>query len=198
MSDEQIARVGNLLENSVPTFGDHPAQARRGTSWRKPWCTSSEGRSVLVIAATNLAVDNALDAIHRVNGVQKKDVLRISVPSGEFRDQWPECCERRAFDAEMAQLPERLKFLRVRINVTRRKAEWSVRLSSVRAEVSQTDAAAHPRLRIGPPRWFAVDHPAGRRTLRHGSSPLATKSRDVEQHFEANRHTSWNDCYRLT
>lgn len=142
MSDEQIASVNNLLVNPVGYVWGPPGTGKtRHVLAETVAHMMQKGKRVLVTAATNLAVDNALDAILRVSGVQKKDALRIGVPSGEFRDQWPECCESRAFDEEMAQLQQRLIFLRARLNARQRQVELSERLSSVTAEVIQTGAA---------------------------------------------------------
>ena len=142
MSDEQIASAGNLLGNPVAYVWGPPGTGKtRHVLAETVAHLIRQRKRVLVTAATNLAVDNALDAILRVNGVQKEDVLRIGVPTSVFRNQWPECCESRAFDQEMAQLQQRLNFLRARLNATQRRAELSERLSCVTAEVLQTEAA---------------------------------------------------------
>ena len=142
MCDEKIASVRNLLGNPVAYVWGPPGTGKtRHVLAETVAHLIRHGKRVLVTAATNLAVDNALDAILCVKGVQKKDVLRIGVPSGEFRVQWPECCESRAFDEEMAQLQQRLKFLRARLNAAQRRTELSERSSSVAQEISQTHAA---------------------------------------------------------
>ena len=55
-----------------------------------------QNERIVVLASTNLAVDNALTAILQ-EGVAKENVLRMGIPSEDFRDAFPECCEARAF-----------------------------------------------------------------------------------------------------
>ncbi len=142
LSDEQIASVGNLLGNPVAYVWGPPGTGKtRHVLAETVAHLTRQGKRVLVTAATNLAVDNALDAILRSNVSQKMNVLRIGVPSAEFRDQWPECCESRAFDEEMAKLQQRLKFLHSRLNATQRKAELGEQLPRVTEKVSITDAS---------------------------------------------------------
>lgn len=81
------------------------------------------GKKVLVTAPTNLAVENALDAILRMGGVAKDRVLRIGVPSAEFRGDWPECCEAKAFKDQLAELKKEHELLAQRQRDGRRKAE---------------------------------------------------------------------------
>lgn len=78
MSDEQIGSARNLLENPVAYVWGPPGTGKtRHVLAETVAHLIRQGKRVLVTAATNLAVDNALDAILRVDGVQKKDV-RVS------------------------------------------------------------------------------------------------------------------------
>ena len=142
MSDEQIASVKNLLGNAVAYVWGPPGtgKTRHVLAETVAHLTRRWSR-VLVTAATNLAVDNALDAILRVDGVEQKDVLRIGYPTDEFRDQWPESCESKAFDAEMEKLQGRLKFLRDLLAATQQRTELTQQLSDLSAEVLETESA---------------------------------------------------------
>lgn len=56
----------------------------------------NNGKRVLVLAPTNLALENALAAIIEMLPLIKKDdntVLRMGFPSPEFRAKYPDCCE---------------------------------------------------------------------------------------------------------
>jgi hypothetical protein len=67
-----------------------------------------QNRKVLVLAPTNLAVDNALAAILN-EGVEKDKVARLGVPSEDFIRQFRECCEERAFHHEIRQIKSQIK-----------------------------------------------------------------------------------------
>ncbi|MEF8729928.1 MAG: AAA domain-containing protein [Accumulibacter sp.] len=69
------------------------------------------GKKVLVTAPTNLAVDNALDALLRFGMVPRSGVLRIGTPSQDFQDVWPECCEQRAFEKRWKELERRVSMI---------------------------------------------------------------------------------------
>ena len=69
------------------------------------------GEKVLVTAPTNLAVDNALDALLRLGTVPRSGVLRIGTPSQDFQADWPECCERRAFEKRWKELESRVSMI---------------------------------------------------------------------------------------
>ena len=75
------------------------------------------GRRVLLLASTNMAVDNALFALlGRPKSLAKYPlpsalVARIGIPSVEFLNEHPQCCEQRAFEFEIAQLRSQLRIL---------------------------------------------------------------------------------------
>jgi len=75
-------------------------------------CVKQDKR-VLVLASTNLAVDNALTAIIQT-GLDKEKVARIGVPSKDFIRDYPECCEQRAFEHEIRQVESQIKTLNVK------------------------------------------------------------------------------------
>ncbi len=134
MSDEQIKSAENLLENRVAYVWGPPGTGKtRFVLARTVAHLIRQGQRVLVTAATNLAVDNALDAILSVRGVKRDSVLRLGVPSDEFRCKWPECCEQRAFEAEKARLQSELESIGARQEATRRRAELKKRLLSLLA-----------------------------------------------------------------
>jgi septal ring factor EnvC (AmiA/AmiB activator) len=67
-------------------------------------------QKVLVLASTNLAVDNAVTAILE-EGVEKEKVARIGVHSKFFFQKFPECCEECAFRHEIRQTTSQIKAL---------------------------------------------------------------------------------------
>jgi len=69
-----------------------------------------QGERVLLLASTNLAVDNALTAILK-EGVAKEKVLRIGLPSEEFRLAHPECCDERAVQHRTAEITSHIREL---------------------------------------------------------------------------------------
>ncbi len=62
------------------------------------------GKKVLVSAATNAAVENALEAILSLPDVEPTDVLRIGIPSNKFYNQWPQSCEAQGLKNKPAML----------------------------------------------------------------------------------------------
>jgi hypothetical protein len=70
---------------------------------------TNQEQKALVLASTNLAIDNALDSI--LQFVPKDKVARLGIPSDAFFKKYPECCEQRAFESEIRYLNNRIKDL---------------------------------------------------------------------------------------
>ena len=63
------------------------------------------GEKVLVLAPTNLAVDNALDAVLGIIA-DPCSVLRLGIPTSGFLERWPQCCESKAHREQLAEIEE--------------------------------------------------------------------------------------------
>ncbi|MCX6853316.1 MAG: AAA domain-containing protein, partial [Verrucomicrobia bacterium] len=95
----------------------------------------SLGKKILVTAPTNLAVDNALDAILSVDGVERAAVLRIGIPSSEFRDKWRDCCEEKAFQEQLTELKHQHDLLIERHKAGLRTAELNAIIPCLTREI---------------------------------------------------------------
>lgn len=145
MSDEQLASAASLLENPVAYVWGPPGTGKtRHVLAESVAHLVRHGKTVLVTAPTNLAVDNALDAILRTEGTRSLDILRIGLPSDDFRNQWPECCEDSALNESLSQLNQKLAWLTERLNASRLKASLAERSSSHSATIaiSRTEVAS--------------------------------------------------------
>ena len=81
------------------------------------------GKRVLVTAPTNLAVDNALDAILRLSCVADHQILRLGIPSPDFSLNWPECCEENALQGKLNELEAHALLIAKRMDSRRRSEE---------------------------------------------------------------------------
>lgn len=87
-------------------------------------CCVHRGQRVLVLASTNLAVDNALRAVLSDEGGVPRDlVARIGWPSPEFIKDYAECCEERAFEHEIKHVKAQIRTLRDNIASVHRKQQ---------------------------------------------------------------------------
>jgi archaellum component FlaC len=110
-SDKQIEAVRTILTSRVSYVWGPPGtgKTQRVLTLAACHCVKQDKR-VLVLASTNLAVDNALTAIIQT-GLDKEKVARIGVPSKDFIRDYPECCEQRAFEHEIRQVQSQIKTL---------------------------------------------------------------------------------------
>ena len=105
LSEEQIQAVKSLLANPVGYVWGPPGTGKtRHVLAETVAHLIRAGKRVLVTAPTNLAVDNALDAILRLACVPNIQILRTGIPSPEFSHDWPECCEERALRGKLSGL----------------------------------------------------------------------------------------------
>lgn len=104
MSPEQLKALSVALSSPLSYIWGPPGtgKTRFILAPTARLCVNQDER-VLVVASTNLAVDNALSAIID-KGVDRKTVARIGVPSPGFIEKFPDCCEQRAFEREIRQI----------------------------------------------------------------------------------------------
>lgn len=99
------------------------------------------GKRVLVAAPTNLAVDNALQALLD-SGVPEAHVARLGVPSKAFLSEHPDCCEGPAFQHEIRQLKSEIKTIESKLGDVDRRVALAAQIREYDIEV----AAANDRL----------------------------------------------------
>lgn len=164
LSAEQTKAMQTLLRNPVAYVWGPPGTGKtRHVLAETVTHLIGEGKKVLVTASTNLAVDNALDAILTINRSRQTEILRVGVPTSEFSKNWPDSCEEKALKEKLADLeeqenrlirriqsPDRLKELNVllpkqescaeELRVGIEKAESS--MANINREISELDARA--------------------------------------------------------
>ena len=103
-SADQFQAVQTLLTKGLSYVWGPPGTGK--TTWvlakAAAYCVRQDEK-VLVLASTNLAVDNALFAILD-ESVSSADVLRVGFPSEKFKEEHPECCEDRVFAQRIREL----------------------------------------------------------------------------------------------
>ena len=110
-SADQFQAIQTLLTKGLSYVWGPPGTGK--TTWvlakAAAYCVRQDEK-VLVLASTNLAVDNALFAILD-ESVSSADVLRVGFPSDKFKDRHPECCEDRVFAQRIRELENEKKGL---------------------------------------------------------------------------------------
>jgi archaellum component FlaC len=93
MTDEQEKAVKTMLESRLSYIWGPPGtgKTRMVLANAVKYCVD-QGFKVLVVAPTNLGVDNALSGVLEAR-VETTKVLRIGIPSEQFQAVYPECCE---------------------------------------------------------------------------------------------------------
>ena len=110
-STDQLHAVRTLFTRGMSYVWGPPGTGK--TTWvlakAAAHCVRKEEK-ILVLASTNLAVDNALSAILKER-VASADVLRVGFPSEKFKEEYPECCEDRVFAQRIRELENEKKGL---------------------------------------------------------------------------------------
>lgn len=115
-SSEQWAAIKSILCNDLSYIWGPPGTGKTKHVLAKAiYALANQEQKALVLASTNLAVDNALESILEFvpkdkiarKLVPKEKVARLGIPSEDFKNKYPECCEQRAFESEIRELNKR-------------------------------------------------------------------------------------------
>ena len=121
-SSEQWAAIKSILCNDLSYIWGPPGTGKTKHVLAKAiYALANQEQKALVLASTNLAVDNALESILEFvpkdkiarKLVPKEKVARLGIPSEDFKNKYPECCEQRAFESEIRELNKRKQDLGV-------------------------------------------------------------------------------------
>lgn len=122
-SADQFQAVRTILTEGLSYVWGPPGTGK--TTWvlakAAAYCVRQDEK-VLILASTNLAVDNALFAILKER-VASTDVLRVGFPSEKFKEEYPECCEDRVFAQRIRELENEKKGLEQAQALHQRKQE---------------------------------------------------------------------------
>jgi len=136
LSSEQMEAITTMLTTSLSYIWGPPGTGK--TKWVLAKAVRQcvgKGEKALVLAPTNIAVDNALSAILE-EGVPHEEVIRMGVPSREFLEQHPECCEERAFQQEIAQISSQIKALEESIRSLQKRQELEIQARDCEAQAA--------------------------------------------------------------
>ena len=134
LSDEQLEALKSVLTSSLSYVWGPPGTGKTQYVLSKAaHILFSQQKRILVLASTNLAVDNALRSI-LVDGIPADKVARLGIPSKGFLEKYPQCCEQRAFQAEIDQLQSQ-------ITVLKRESERLEHIKKSRDEIATLSEA---------------------------------------------------------
>lgn len=124
LSEEQSDAIQSLLSEPVGYVWGPPGTGKtRHVLAETVASLISAGKRVLVAAPTNLAVDNALDAVLRLSCVPDHQILRLGIPSPNFSLNWPGCCEGKALQGKLNELETHALLIARRIDARKRSEE---------------------------------------------------------------------------
>lgn len=128
ISEEQRASIETMLSNGLSYIWGPPGTGKTNIVLLEAirYCLAKE-KKVLVLASTNLAVDNVLTGLLK-NGIAKERLARIGIPSQEFLEKYPDCCEIRAFQKEIKNIMAQIKTIQDNINSAEKAKQINVRI----------------------------------------------------------------------
>ncbi|MFH0881343.1 MAG: AAA domain-containing protein, partial [Lentisphaerota bacterium] len=135
LSSEQLEAIKTMLTTPLSYIWGPPGAGKTKLVLAKAVRHLVECKQkVLVLASTNLAVDNALTAILE-EGVIPKEVARIGVPSPGFVKQYPDCCEQQAFQIEIRQIESQIKTLESNIASVQKQQQLDKQIKQDKIEL---------------------------------------------------------------
>jgi hypothetical protein len=138
LKDEQPLAIKTMLTSGLSYVWGPPGTGK--TKWvlakAVRYCIE-QGKKVLVLASTNLAVDNALSAILE-EGISKEDVIRIGLATPLFIQQYPECIEERAYQSEIRQTQSQIKTFENNISSLQRAIQLEQEIKPIANEIETT------------------------------------------------------------
>lgn len=141
-SDEQVQAIHTMLSTGLCYIWGPPGTGK--TTWvlarAVRHCVRISER-MLILASTNLAVENALRAILACD-VNETLVLRIGMPSSEFAAEHPKCCEERAFRVAREDVARDIQFHERLLGDIRRMRELRVEIATRRDRESALQCEA--------------------------------------------------------
>lgn len=123
LSEEQHTAVAAIVASPLTYVWGPPGTGK--TQWVLVNAVRScldRGERVLVVAPTNLAVDNALTALLDT-GVPQNRLARIGIPSQRFLELYPGCCSVAAFQEEARQLRSEISGIDTQLSALSRRIE---------------------------------------------------------------------------
>ncbi|MBU0606441.1 MAG: AAA family ATPase [Armatimonadetes bacterium] len=144
LSDDQREAIRTILTSALSYVWGPPGTGKTKRVLAKAAHHSVQRQEkLLILASTNLAVDNALSAVLD-EGVSKEQVARIGVPSKDFIDKYPECCEERAFEHEIRQIRSEIKTVDQDLALLARRSllegqveQWEAQLEGERRDLPE-------------------------------------------------------------
>ena len=136
LSSEQAEAITTMLTTSLSYIWGPPGTGK--TKWVLAKAVRQcigEDEKALVLAPTNIAVDNILSAILK-EGVPQEEVIRMGVPSREFLEQYPECCEEHAFQHEITQISSQIRALEGSIRSLQKRQELEIQARDCEAQAA--------------------------------------------------------------
>lgn len=136
LSSEQAEAITTMLTTSLSYIWGPPGTGK--TKWVLAKAVRQcigEDEKALVLAPTNIAVDSILSAILK-EGVPHEEVIRMGVPSREFLEQYPECCEEHAFQHEITQISSQIRALEESIRSLQKRQELEIQARDCEAQAA--------------------------------------------------------------